>query len=832
VDGSGVEVPEGARRTRGGPGRTRSLPPAAVLLLVAALLATTVAAMEGPAVADTGCPQVMPVSGVSPGDTGYGLTVSRGTEPEPFEVKVVDVLRDAIAPGVPLIVVEVGSPEIDRVGGIWSGMSGSPVYIGGKLLGAIAYGFSWSPSKLAGVTPAAAMLQVPTRPNRPPSIELAQVELPDEIRAQAIEDGVAAARAGAMQQLQIPVRVSGPAGAKFDRFAAEFEQAHPGIRVVRGASGSGAGASVPEAEKIVPGGNLAVSLWYGDASAIAVGTATTVCNGVVTGFGHPLMFDGATRMGIHAASAVRVADDAVFGPYKLANAGPLVGTVDQDRLAAVAGRLGPLPATTAITSRITNLDDGRTVVGRTVSIWPDELLSPFLLHGWNHYDALVFDDLYFSGTSQVRWTVKGLHADGSRWTVTRENRHASRFDLSSESLFEAAIYVQLLHDNPFEEVRVTSIDYVAAAGASYRALEILGRDIRAQGPDGEWHEASMGVTLVPGSTLRLQVPLRGFRAGVRTIEVELEVPAGAAGFGELLVSSGQSGDVFECLWDPDQCAGGPTDSFDDLLDQIREQARADDLTVELRLYEVYDGNGNGSVEEGVTVANGEGGVGGPEPIASTTVRLDEVVTGTASFEAFVPDTGGCPVMPEHRFLDVWPEQAHGPSIGCAAALGLTLGVSDDPPLFAPTLPVRRDQAATFIARVLQLGPTELPDRAPAGFTDLAGNVHAGAIEQLTAAGILRGRTATTFDPAKQVTRSQMATMLVEALAWSWGTPIEPNGGPHFADVGGIHAANVDAAAELGLVHGYTDGTFRPSVSITRAQMASLLVRFLGAVTAG
>jgi hypothetical protein len=824
VGESGYRSSSVAAPAQGVSTRTRPRSSWTVILVIVALLAATLAAAEAPAVADSDCPEVLPVSAISPGDTGYGLTVSRGTEPEPFDVEVVDVLHNAIAPGFPLIVVETASPEIDRVGGIWSGMSGSPVYIDGKLIGAIAYGFSWSPSKLAGVTPAEAMLQVPGRPTLPPPIAAAEVDLPPELRAQALEDGVAAAQAGTMKQLEIPVRVSGPTGAKFDQFAAEFEKQHPGTRVVRGAAGGGVAGTQAGAETIVPGGNLAVSLWYGDSSAIGVGTATTVCDGVVTAFGHPMMFDGATRMGMHGASAVRVADDAVFGPYKLANAGPLVGTIDQDRLAAVAGRLGSLPVATAITSEITNLDDGPAVVGRTDSIWPDELFAPVLLHGWNNYDALVFDDLYFSGTSQVRWTIDGVHTDGSPWSVTRENRHASRWDLSSASLFEAALYAQLLHDNPFEEVRVSSIDYEAEAGAPYRALEIVGRQIRIEGPDGEWLDPAMGVLVVPGSTLKLQVPLREYRAGLRTIEVELEIPQDAMGGGELIVSSGQhDGDVFECLWDPQECAGGPTESFDQLLETISDQPRADDLTVSLRLY-------GGFFEDEMSAHNGDDGE--PEPVASTTVRLDEVVTGESAFEVYVADTEGCPVPPDHRFVDVWPERVHARSIGCAAALGVTLGVSDDPPRFAPTLPVRRDQAATFIARVLRLGPTELPAPAPSGFTDLAGNVHASAIEQLTAAGIMRGRTPTTFAPAEKVTRAQMASMLVGAVEWAQGAPLEATGGPYFRDVAGVHAANIDVAAEIGLVQGYPDGSFRPSASTPRDQMATLMMRFYRSVVVG
>ncbi len=82
-----------------------------------------------------------------------GLTVESGTTPEEFTGDVIGVLDDGIAVGLDMIMVELESPALERAGGIWQGMSGSPVYVDGQLLGAVAYGLSWGPSPIAGVTP-------------------------------------------------------------------------------------------------------------------------------------------------------------------------------------------------------------------------------------------------------------------------------------------------------------------------------------------------------------------------------------------------------------------------------------------------------------------------------------------------------------------------------------------------------------------------------------------------------------------------------------------------------------------------------------------------------
>lgn len=596
------------------------------------------------------CPATLPVSQIQSGDTGYGLTVARGTTPERFDVTVVDILENAIAPGLPLIVVEVDSPEISRVGGIWAGMSGSPVYVDGKLIGAVGYGFSFGPSKLGGVTPADAMLAVPDRPALSSDSLPDSVEIPGRLQSMARGDGLTTAQARSMGQLPVPVAVNGLSGEVFERFARSFERAYPNTTVVRSTGGT---STTPPAGGMVPGGNLAVSLAYGDYTAVGVGTATTVCNGIVTGLGHPMLHDGATRMGMHSASAVRIVDDPAGTPYKLVNAGPPVGTIDQDRLAAVAGRLGPVPAATAITSSITNTDTSDTTTGRTDSVAPNQLFAGVLNHGLINYYYLVFDDIGFAGTSEVSWTIEGRRADGSDWSVTRENRHASQFDLSSESLFETASTAQLLEDNPFESVVITDVDYRATAGSPYQAYDILARDVTVSTDGSDFAPALAGVSASPGSTLTVRVPMRPYRGEVTTVDVELDVPTDASGWGSLVVGNPQEGggDMLDCLYDPDYCAGPPADDFDDLVDSITSRSRADDLSVALILYPDFDEAEEFDETEELDEAD-EFGPGfdqadefGPgfdepvEPIASASQRLDQVVRGRTEFPVVV-EAGG------------------------------------------------------------------------------------------------------------------------------------------------------------------------------------------------
>src|SRR4029453_8981477 len=109
-------------------------------------------------------PAIMPLSAVKAGMVGEALTVFQGSKPEPFKVRVISILRNFL-PKQDVILIRAEDPRLER-SGIVAGMSGSPVYVGGKLMGAVAYGWSFSKEPLGGVTPIESMLAVRDRPRR------------------------------------------------------------------------------------------------------------------------------------------------------------------------------------------------------------------------------------------------------------------------------------------------------------------------------------------------------------------------------------------------------------------------------------------------------------------------------------------------------------------------------------------------------------------------------------------------------------------------------------------------------------------------------------------
>jgi hypothetical protein len=198
----------------------------------------------------------------------------------------------------------------------------------------------------------------------------------------------------------------------------------------------------------------------------------------------------------------------------------------------------------------------------------------------------------------------------------------------------------------------------------------------------------------------------------------------------------------------------------------------------------------------------------------------EAATGAPSL------TEGCPagLAPASAFTDVAPTQVHGAAILCLHHLGILRGGSDG--TFRPAAATTRGHVAIALFALL-----ERSGHAPAAtnahpFTDLHAN-HAArpAIAALANVGVIQGTTATTFAPDRPIDRAQMASLIVRAHDQAFGLSMPQ--GPAFADTAGTtHDANIRRVVGAGITLGHPDGTFRPGESLSRAQMATFVARYL------
>jgi hypothetical protein len=553
---------------------------AALLALAtpAARVAAAPAALAFQAAPADPCPPAVPVSEVTAGLTGIGYTVSSGTTPEPFTAEVIGVLKDGIAPGLDMIIVETDSSAIQAAGGIWFGMSGSPVYThDGRLLGAVAYGLSFGPSRIAGVTPAEEMRQLLSLPSaaqlRPP----ARVRLSSSLQDRIVRTGAAStaqAEAG-MRQLPLPLGISGLAGEHFDKVAqATVKSKKLAVVPFRAAAAPSAPASPAE---ITPGGNFAAALSYGDVTFAGVGTTTAVCDQLALAFGHPFIFGGKVALSAHTADALYVQPDSVFGPFKVANLGGVAGTLDQDRLAAVRAVLGAGPVPIPVTSTVSAAGTGLTRTGTTQVNMDIDLPTLAAIHLLANLDR-TFQKIG-EGTSIVSWTVTGTTGSGKTFTLTRPNRFASQFDISFFSIFEMLDFLSLLQGQPFEEVQFSKVTITASADELFRRYRIE-KVLRKTGPNRYAEVNSRRpIRVKAGGTVLIRVQLAPYknRGVVRNFDFTYRIPRDRAGSsGTLEVVGGASAfseDIF-CLFDPDACGDeGGAKSFAQVLQALGRQPR-------------------------------------------------------------------------------------------------------------------------------------------------------------------------------------------------------------------------------------------------------------------
>ncbi len=573
-------------RTRLTPGTRRSRAAAALAASALALTAAAVPTLSAGAAAPPGvdaedCPAAFPVAELVDDQEVNGLTVARGTVPEPFTGTVLGVLQDGIGADLDMIMVRLTSAEIDRVGGIWAGMSGSPVYAAdGRLIGAVSYGLAFGPSTVAGVTPAEDMKALLSAPPDATTAGARRVAIPRAAAREMVASGDATTQQtdGGLRRLPVPLGVSGLVN------STRLGQVNKllgldGVRAHR--AGTVAGAPNAEVDALVPGGNLAASLSTGDLSAVGVGTTTMVCGSEVIGFGHPFGWMGETTLALHGARAVYVQEDPTLFPFKVANPGATIGTVDQDRLAGIKGVLGALPDTAKITTIVSKVGGGTRTGVTEVSVpdfTPDAAAIGLLVN-----EDRVFDRIG-PGSALVHFTISGVTAEGEPFTLVRTNRQSSSFDISYQTIFELGGYVHEVLGNEFTDVTLTDINVTVKMDEAPRSFRVGRVEVYRSGAWVPLTSESV-VRARAGSTVKVRTTLTSYRNrfGTKTLTQSLVVPRARVGTrGRLGVTAGES-EFFEDESEYPEESNGPS-SFDALLAGLAAAPRNDQVSAVLNLF--------------------------------------------------------------------------------------------------------------------------------------------------------------------------------------------------------------------------------------------------------
>ncbi len=342
----------------------------------------------------------IPLTEISPGMTGFGLTVFQGAVVDTFGVTVIGIQENVRAAGS-LLVIEVSGHGLET-SSIAQGMSGSPIYLDGRFAGALAFGWGGSLRPLAGVTPAAEMLALPT--HIPAVAQRRQVGTtvdPTALIAPGTDvtelaAGVWGQEIAGNQQPSVVVAAGGwpDAPRMWLKLATQLAANHPELDTgpdqwlfqPLGLAAAGAGGNqLSPTKRLVPGAACAVPLVTGDAALGAIGTVTWVEGDQVLMMGHPFMQRGPVNLPLAAAEVLTILPSREMS-FKMGSVGEVIGTVHHDLRAGLSGRLGVVPEMIPVTVSVAREEAAATTYH--FDVVDDPMLTPTLVF-WTIYNALL-----------------------------------------------------------------------------------------------------------------------------------------------------------------------------------------------------------------------------------------------------------------------------------------------------------------------------------------------------------------------------------------------------------------------------------------------------------
>jgi hypothetical protein len=462
-------------------------------------------------------PAIFPLSQVQPGMKCVAYTIFTGDEIEKVDLVVLGVLHNALGPKQDIILVQLLGEKVEHTG-VVAGMSGSPVYFDGKLVGALSLKLgTFTKEAIGGVTPIENMLDVekspepPTNAPSPASVitapqtntgntfSAARIPLPENVARQT--------SAGAGQFL-VPIETPLITTGLYPETIAQFSKQLSawGMTMMAG----GTAAPSPEDAQLKPGDMVGVELIRGDLSVTPGCTVTTVDHGKILACGHPIFSFGNVSMPLARAHVVTTLASAMAST-KIISTGGTIGTLTQDRVTAIGGRLGDGPPMIPV--------DVTFVTGTEQKQFHFEIiespqLTPLLV-ALATYNGIIGNTAYGEGSTLQ---LDGEIAIKGHTTATLKDLFAPTDNPVSGGFFVAtdvqSTFAQI-YSNPYEIPHVSAIHLRVTALPERRAATI----------DDAWVEAN---EVRPGQTVNVKVQLRPYRGPAFVQEFPITIPTQTA----------------------------------------------------------------------------------------------------------------------------------------------------------------------------------------------------------------------------------------------------------------------------------------------------------------
>ncbi|AGB42319.1 SpoIVB peptidase S55 [Halobacteroides halobius DSM 5150] len=451
-------------------------------------------------------PQIMPLNQIKPGMKATGKTVIKGTKIEKFDVEIISILRKQV--GHPLILVKTSGDLIEQTGGIASGMSGSPVYIDGKLIGAVGYGWQMANHKIGMVTPIKSMLSI-FKMNQPQVNREINLTKPirigkrkyTKIRFATKDLEVKNKTTLVARPVTTPLLVSGLYGRAKERLAQGLKN-YDVVPV-------NAGGLVAKQKEVTlqPGSAVAVQLVRGDINVSAIGTLTYRNKDKILAFGHPFLSKGNVNY-LLSSAYIHQMIKSVKMPFKIGSPLDLKGLINQDRKAGIAGEIGKFPNVIPVRVSVTDKDLNRTRNFSFQIIKNQDLLTKLASSAvLQTIDSAI--DRRGGGTSQVE--LKILSGSLSDELITQKNLYYSSNDIAVASLSSLLNGLHLIINNPFRKVNIAGIHLNIKVAQTSKIATIEKVKLNR-------------FKFQPGEKIKAEITLRPYRSKAIKKKVSLKVP--------------------------------------------------------------------------------------------------------------------------------------------------------------------------------------------------------------------------------------------------------------------------------------------------------------------
>jgi hypothetical protein len=465
----------------------------------------------------------MPISEVRPGMRGYALTVFKGTKIEKFDVEILGVVSKFNMGKDYILFRALDGPSVTRGLNIAHGMSGSPIYVNGRLLGAISMGIpgilgapSFPKEPMALATPIEEMFDAwsPDLPKNPAPISAT----PDTVSNE--QSTLSSGALSHFSPLDLPVVVSGVNSRGVHRLADELAPYHLDVFAGGGSGASTATNPLAKNANLNPGASVGVALAQGDVDVTAIGTVTYRDGNRLLIFGHPLADLGPIDAALTTSYVVDVypsyQDSVKIGaPIKT------VGRIFQDRPFSVGGVIGPLPHMIPVTVDVNDLSLKKHQTFHS-SVINHPLLTARLIE-------MVADQAISQIHGEPGDTMATVKMDVDAEEVghiVRTNTFYDAQSIDQTALGDLSSALQLLSANPFYPLSVKSVNLSVTIQTRHDTAEID-------------HIFLKQSKFAPGDTVDVGVVLKPFKQPLTTHIVQVKIPADApTGTIELQVKGG------------------------------------------------------------------------------------------------------------------------------------------------------------------------------------------------------------------------------------------------------------------------------------------------------